>query len=541
MPFEYTPYRSPFTGAIADLIGRQGDIAAQQALNEAKARTQAVSGVAQSLGNLAQYQADAPKRELERMRIAAARQDMLDAQESKSAARSLSQLMSPDYAQGFQPEGPSLTDETGVLPKGPSLVQNIGGVKQLNPDAIASEMARLGHGAWFLEHRNKIDELNKSMVERHVLGQTAVRSASDLYTQADRKASETGDDKLRVQSAYALFEALKGTGIIPSEDESLIEKALGVGDVRPIARYAQQYATPEKVERVSVGPGTTSIGVSSRTGLAIPGTEISGPKPQETTAQYNARVDAAFGTPEDQRTAEQQQLVDGVTSRAKALEATKRLPLNDEHVALLEKQKNGTLTPEETVRLSALDARAKLIPQFNVTNRQERLVQLRRFDPEIGTNVIEFVPESEARRRGPYRAPIGSAEVSRKHTATALTQTGDDVIKSLQSPTLAKQLGVVMGRYNTLEDFIGNPPPEFARLAGELKSFSAANMTVHGFRSSTGAQKVFEMLNQKQTPEALIEKIKGLMQFTKYYLNEFGDTDTDASDDDPLGLGPAPR
>ena len=263
MPFEYTPYRSPFTGAIADLIGRQGDIAAQQALNEAKARTQAVSGVAQSLGNLAQYRADAPKREMERMRIAEARQQMADAQEARAGKQSLATLLSPDYVEGFQPQGPTQVDasgEAGILPKSPSLVKNIGGVKQLDPDAIQAAMGQLGHGAWFLENRNAIDNLNKSMLDRHVLGQKAIQNAADLYKRAARQSEDTLDDRFKVQAAQTLVDALDN--IVPGDQLEAIQKALGVGDTRMIDQFADQYATPDKVELLKIGPGDVIMPVN---------------------------------------------------------------------------------------------------------------------------------------------------------------------------------------------------------------------------------------------------------------------------------------
>lgn len=526
MAFEYTPYRSPYVGAIADLIGQRGDIAAQRALNEAKARSQAVSSVAQSLGNLAQYQADAPKREMERMRVAAARQEMADKEEARSAGRSLAAMAFDPNKGRFQPEGPSLETPTGVLPEQDGFTTSVDGVELFDKAKVGQRMAELGHGAWMLEHGNKIDDLNKSLLETDALEKQSLQKAAATWANMP--------EPLQLAGASEILKVM-GKRLSP-EQLSILRQQIDSGDVAGL-RAAISPLLP-KPETQMISAGATML---ERQPDGTWKTVASGAQPQETTAQYNARVNAArakikAGT----ATPEEQALVEGVDADIAARRTPQSVPLDKEHADLLTKKANGTLTPAETMRLQSIEQVRKFIPQFNVTNRQERLVQVRRFDPKTGTNVVEFVPESEA-RGGPYRAPIGSAEISRKHTATALTQTGDDVIKSLQSPALAKQLGIVMGRYNTLEDFIGNPPPEFARLAGELKSFSAANMTVHGFRSSTGAQKVFEMLNQKQTPEALIEKIKGLMQFTKYYLNEFGDTDTDASADDPLGLGPAPR
>lgn len=300
MPFEYTPYRSPFTGAIADLIGRQGDIAAQQALNEAKARTQAVSGVAQSLGNLAQYQADAPKRRLEQAMLAEKQQQLADAQEARAGKQSLATLLSPDYVQGFQPQGPTPVDasgEAGILPKSRSLVKDIGGVKQLDPDAIQAAMGQLGHGAWFLENRNTIDNLNKSMLDRYVLGQKAIQNAADLYKKAARRSQDTLDDRFKVQAAQALVDALDN--IIPGDQLEAIQKALGVGDTRMIDQFADQYA-PDKVELVKTGPNEVITPLNQygeQVGAPIKGAPVQPP--------FQMVQAIALGTPPEKRTPEQ--------------------------------------------------------------------------------------------------------------------------------------------------------------------------------------------------------------------------------------------
>ena len=312
MAFEYTPYRSPFVGAIADLIGQRGDIAAQQALNEAKVRSQAVSSVAQSLGNLAQYQADAPKRRLEQAMLAEKQQQLADAQAARAGKQSLATLLSPDYAEGFQPQGPTPVDasgEAGILPKSPSLVKNIGGVKQFDVDAIQAAMGQLGHGAWFLENRNAIDSLNKSMLDRHVLGKQLGREAADLYLKAARKSDsiaqatekDTMGASFKVQAAHTLVDALDD--LIPSEQREAIQKALVVGDTRMADELAQKYATPDKIEMVKTGPGDVVTPVNQfaeQVGPAIKGAPVQPPQPPFQMVQA-----IALGTPPEQRTPEQ--------------------------------------------------------------------------------------------------------------------------------------------------------------------------------------------------------------------------------------------
>lgn len=539
MPFEYTPYRSPFTGAIADLIGRQGDIAAQRALNEAKARTQAVSGVAQSLGNLAQYRADAPKREMERMRIAEARQQMADAQEARAGKQSLATLLSPDYVEGFQPQGPTQVDasgEAGILPKSPSLVKNIGGVKQLDPDAIQAAMGQLGHGAWFLENRNAIDNLNKSMLDRHVLGQKAIQNAADLYKRAARQSEDTIDNRFKVQAAQTLVDALDN--IVPGDQLEAIQKALGVGDTRMIDQFADQYATPDKVELLKTGPGDVITPVNQYGQQVAPA--IQGPPAAETTAQYNARVSAArakikAGT----ATPDEQALVKGVDADIAARRPPQSVPLDKEHADLLTKKADGTLTPTETIRLQAIEQTRKFIPQFNVNNRSEPLVRVRYFDPSVGRTVEEYVPKSEA--GGQRRiAPLSGTEQNRFDSAATVIDVGQAILDSLKDPKVAEEVGAVMGRVNTVRDFIGNPPPELAGLAGEIESFALANMGVHGMRSKAGADQIVRLLDVHHTPESMAAAVNGLLKFSRSFTGRIGDTNVSDRSDNTFKPGQLP-
>lgn len=113
---------------------------------------------------------------------------------------------------------------------------------------------------------------------------------------------------------------------------------------------------------------------------------------------------------------------------------------------------------------------------------------------------------------------------NRLASAQAVAQTGNDIIASISDPATAAKLGPAMGRYNSVRDFIGNPPPEFAELAGSIESYALANMGVHGMRSTEGAEKINKMLSEKGTPESLIAKIHGLNKFSTHLLENAGKT-----------------
>jgi len=105
-----------------------------------------------------------------------------------------------------------------------------------------------------------------------------------------------------------------------------------------------------------------------------------------------------------------------------------------------------------------------------------------------------------------------------------VTQTGNDIIAKLSDPRYASTVGPVIGRYNSLRDFIGNPPPELSELAGLIESYSIANMGVHGMRSAQGAQMIRKLMESKQTPGSIIASIKGLNGFAVHFMENEGRT-----------------
>jgi hypothetical protein len=119
-------------------------------------------------------------------------------------------------------------------------------------------------------------------------------------------------------------------------------------------------------------------------------------------------------------------------------------------------------------------------------------------------------------------APSGT-ERTRAASAKAVLQTGDDIVSELQQPDFAGKIGPALGRFNSLREFIGNPPPEFSQLAGQIESYALASMGVHGMRSVSGSEKIKALLDGHHTPESLIGAIKGLNGFAEHFVsNESG-------------------
>jgi hypothetical protein len=143
-----------------------------------------------------------------------------------------------------------------------------------------------------------------------------------------------------------------------------------------------------------------------------------------------------------------------------------------------------------------------------------------------GKPVERVLTKEQALKEGTFGAKPGQTMESRLASAKAVVQTGDDMIAQLSDPTLAAQLGPAMSRYNNIADFVGNPPPEFAKLAGEIESYSLANMGVHGMRSASGADAIKATLGQgRHTPGTIIAVINGLNSFANHLMtNEGGNT-----------------
>lgn len=138
-----------------------------------------------------------------------------------------------------------------------------------------------------------------------------------------------------------------------------------------------------------------------------------------------------------------------------------------------------------------------------------------------GRPVTRVIPKSEAVGQE-FKKAAGSTMEGRLASAKAVAQTGNDIIAQLSDPAFIAAVGPALGRANTIREFIGNPPPEFAQLAGQIESYALANMGVHGMRSAQGAEQIKHLLDQKHTPASLISTINGLNSFSEHFLQNAG-------------------
>lgn len=155
-------------------------------------------------------------------------------------------------------------------------------------------------------------------------------------------------------------------------------------------------------------------------------------------------------------------------------------------------------------------------------NRPGALITVNTVDDK-GQPVTKVVPKTSGATfaKGP-----SAVTQNRLDSAQAVKQTGEDIISQLSDPKFQAVVGPALGRASTLRDFIGNPPPEYAQLAGQIESYALANMGVHGMRSAQGAQQISHLLDQHHTPESLVAAIKGLNGFSQHFLENSGRSGT---------------
>jgi hypothetical protein len=182
------------------------------------------------------------------------------------------------------------------------------------------------------------------------------------------------------------------------------------------------------------------------------------------------------------------------------------------------------LSPKDAAELQIqrdrLDVERK---RATAQSANEKLTKVEEVDPATGKTKVSYIPASQLAGKS-FEKPVGATLGNRLASAEAVNQTGNDIIDELKKPDVAAKVGPLMGRFNSLRDLIGNPPPELAELAGAIQSYSIATMGVHGMRSVQGAKEISKLLDQKHTPASLIAAINGLNKFSSHLLENEGRT-----------------
>lgn len=179
----------------------------------------------------------------------------------------------------------------------------------------------------------------------------------------------------------------------------------------------------------------------------------------------------------------------------------KEFGLSQQRLALAVRQSNKPAIAKESSGLAdAVIANPVLFGQLTPTAKEK------------------IIPELQKRGFTDFAKPPSATVENRLASAQAVQQTGNDIVSQLNDPKVRAMLGPALGRFNSLREFIGNPPPELSDLAGSIESYALANMGVHGMRSVQGAEQIKALLDRKHTPESLIATINGLNRFSQHFL-----------------------
>ena len=283
MPFQYTPYQSPYVGSIAELIGKRGDIAAQQAQNKANLIGNITNAVTRSIGDIAQYQREKPARELAALQLAEAkRQDeaarmLPEAQrffaqnvlggltnQSIDAAATKPSIFTMDE-RGMPQYNPAL--DKGVTPTAPQsqffTTQN-GQTKIDVPKAYAAMSAKYGAVA---------DKFIPLMNEMQAHLDTAATANRQLLTKMSDLFLQSGGDPAMGEQLVGLAHSV---GLVPQASADAAMDALRSGNTDMLTGWARTLGTPAKMEVVPEGSSVYAIDAAGArtltTGISKPTT-----------------------------------------------------------------------------------------------------------------------------------------------------------------------------------------------------------------------------------------------------------------------------
>lgn len=142
-------------------------------------------------------------------------------------------------------------------------------------------------------------------------------------------------------------------------------------------------------------------------------------------------------------------------------------------------------------------------------------------------------------RTKPYPAGAmpkpGAAEANRIAAADAALNSSAQLKAYLARPEVRAAIGPIMGRYNSLAQAAGNGDPVAVELVATLKSYSALQPQIHGFRNVHFANDIEKLLSTHQTPESLAAALRGIDSAAINVRDRRRDTKGGAAAD-PLGL-----
>lgn len=503
MPFTYEAPTPRFAATIAEMIAHAADPQAQSARDIAQAHAQAIQQSGNAWANAGQQIGQAIgqiPQQMERQQ-AAGQESQLRAQQLKSGAIGIAEQQkkladeetmsriyqraygqAPDQQPGVMgPRDPR--DGSSSLP--PGIEKNAEGVFTVSPDFLTKGMAAAGMGDKIPATLANLTKTNEAIASlQKTRGEVAIQQRDALGSLgATVEASGNSPSGFHLAALVAIH-----NGVITPEQ---VKPYLDAVDADPskIAEItkAMQSGSPKQTELNTAAATSAARQKTAETSATRLGLET--PKIEAETKKTLAELEGSLPMTAAQKASNDVAIQNLGVSQANLGERVRHDKVDEAHSA--------------------------------ATAGANALVKVEHKDPDTGRTVIEWLPKSSLAGRTFQKGTSGATE-TRLASAEAVNQTGKDIISKLSDPTYAAKVGPVMGRAGKLRDLIGNPPPEFAELAGEIESYALANMGVHGMRSAQGAAQIAKLLEQHHTPASLIAAINGLNGFSEHFMQNEG-------------------
>ncbi len=334
----------------------------------------------------------------------------------------------------------------------------------------------------------------------------AAQVGAEMQTYLD----EGGPNAVKNAAGHGLVRLsdLQKRGILPDANAQQLASEINPDDEQSVRGLAKRLVdAPKLLEKPVVlpRPGSKLVTPSGQTLAEIPANEPGARNPTEVSLADDA---ATLGTPQETPTAARSKSALDLLKTSKPATAPNIGSFDDFVIRKYGQNPTSDQIIKARREYGQADDRAS----------QPATIVVQTVD-ENGRPVTKIVPKVAGASYA--KAPSGTTE-TRLASAQAVNQTGADIITQLKDPKVRGMLGPAMGRYGTLRDFIGNPPPELAELAGSIESYALANMGVHGMRSAQGAEQIKQLLDRKHTPDSLISTIEGLNKFSSHFMENEG-------------------
>lgn len=375
-------------------------------------------------------------------------------------------------------------------------------------EAIKQRLIASGQADKWLYVSEQLDKFDESTLKNQAMKDAMEARSDEAVARLGGAVNAMGNQPWAWD--FLKQEALSGGHVKPEQlapfDQAIAQDPSKIADITK-AMMLKTHAKPEYRE-IPAGGG---LGIVSGPGAGT----IVASQPARPTAPTMAslRLQAAQGDP-DALAAVQMAEKEKQVSEAK-------VGSFEDYVLRAAAEKGKKPEQLTTAEIENARKRYQQADDRPLRSADEALVKVEHKDPATGRTVIQYLPKSEIRGKTFEKGTSATTE-TRLASAQAVNQTGNDIISKLSDPNYAKAVGPVMGRFSTVQDFIGNPPPEYAELAGQIESFALANMGVHGMRSAQGAEQIKKLLNQHHTPASLIAAIKGLNSFSEHFMQNEG-------------------